>query len=102
MNPLLHDIYFVFADRLMGSDDLAVDIRQTDLVIVNEIKGADSAAGKGFDDIAADSADAWAGRELFETDAEGKPRRVASLPRSNSVLENSFNIDVDSFSYNYI
>lgn len=57
MNPLLHDIYFVFADRLMGSDDLAVDIRQTDLVIVNEIKGADSAAGKGFDDIAADSAD---------------------------------------------
>lgn len=57
MNPLLHDIYFVFADRLMGSDDLAVDIRQTDLVIVNEIKGADTAAGKGFDDIAADSAD---------------------------------------------
>ena len=40
LNPLLHDIYFVFADRLMGSDDLAVDIRQTDLVIVNEIKGA--------------------------------------------------------------
>ena len=56
MNPLLHDIYFVFADRLTGSDDLAVDIRQTDLVIVNEIKGANSAAGKGFDDIAADSA----------------------------------------------
>ena len=27
--------------------------------------------------VAADSADAWAGRELFETDAEGKPRRVA-------------------------
>ena len=26
--------------------------------------------------VAADSADAWAGRELFETDAEGKPRRV--------------------------
>ena len=58
MNPLLHDIYFVFADRLMGSDDLAVDIRQTDLVIVNEIKGADSAAGKGFDDLTADTADA--------------------------------------------
>ena len=27
--------------------------------------------------VAADSADAWAGRELFETDADGKPRRVA-------------------------
>ena len=26
--------------------------------------------------VAADSADAWAGRALFETDAEGKPRRV--------------------------
>ena len=30
--------------------------------------------------VAADSADAWAGRELFETDAEGKPRRVAGCP----------------------
>lgn len=30
--------------------------------------------------VAADSADAWAGRELFETDAEGKPRRVGRLP----------------------
>ena len=30
--------------------------------------------------VAADSADAWAGRELFETDAEGRPRRVAGCP----------------------
>ena len=30
--------------------------------------------------VAADSADAWAGRELFETDADGKPRRVAGCP----------------------
>ena len=30
--------------------------------------------------VAADSADAWAGRELFETNAEGKPRRVAGCP----------------------
>lgn len=30
--------------------------------------------------VAADSADAWGGRELFETDEEGKPRRVAGCP----------------------
>lgn len=30
--------------------------------------------------VAADSADAWAGRELFEMDAEGHPRRVAGCP----------------------
>ena len=28
--------------------------------------------------VAADSADAWAGRELFEMDSEGHPRRVAA------------------------
>ena len=30
--------------------------------------------------VAADSADAWAGRELFEMDSEGRPRRVAGCP----------------------
>ncbi len=30
--------------------------------------------------VAADSADFWAGRELFETDAQGHPRRVAGCP----------------------
>ncbi len=30
--------------------------------------------------VAADSADAWAGRELFETDETGAPRRVAGCP----------------------
>jgi len=30
--------------------------------------------------VAADSADAWAGRELFEMDDEGRPRRVAGCP----------------------
>ena len=30
--------------------------------------------------VAADSADAWAGQELFEMDAQGKPRRVAGCP----------------------
>ena len=30
--------------------------------------------------VAADSADAWAGRELFEMDSEGHPRRVAGRP----------------------
>ena len=30
--------------------------------------------------VAADSADAWAGRRLFEMDADGRPRRVAGCP----------------------
>ena len=30
--------------------------------------------------VAADSADAWAGRELFEMDSEGHPRRVSGCP----------------------
>ena len=45
------------------------------------------AAGKGISImgdipiyVAPDSADAWAGTELFETDEEGRPRRVAGCP----------------------
>ena len=30
--------------------------------------------------VAPDSADAWAGPELFETDEDGRPRRVAGCP----------------------
>lgn len=54
----LHDIYLVFADGLPGSDDLTVNIRQTDLIVIDQIKGSYTTAGQSLHHITADTADA--------------------------------------------
>ena len=57
-HAVAHDVGLVLPDGLPCGDDLTVDVRQADLVVVNEVKGADAAADKGLAGIAADAADA--------------------------------------------
>lgn len=57
-HTVAHDVGLILADGLPRGDDLAVDVRQADLVVVNEVKGADAAADKRLAGIAADAANA--------------------------------------------
>ena len=57
-HAVAHAVGLILADGLPRGDDLAVDVRQADLVVVNEVKGADAAADKRLAGIAADAADA--------------------------------------------
>ena len=57
-NALAHDLDLVLADGFARGDDLPVEVRQTDLVVVDKIKRADTAAHKRLADIAAHAADA--------------------------------------------
>ena len=57
-HAVAHDVGLILADGLPRGDDLAVDVRQADLVVVNEVKGADAAADKRLAGIAADAANA--------------------------------------------
>ena len=68
-HSFFHNIRFVFSDRAVCRDDLPVEICETHLIVVNEVKGADAAAHQCFADIAAHAADAEHGHarplELF-------------------------------------
>ena len=57
-HTVAHDVGLILADGPPRGDDLAVDVRQADLVVVNEVKGADAAADKRLAGIAADAANA--------------------------------------------
>ena len=57
-NAVAHDLNLVFADGLACGNDLPVEVRQADLVVIDKIKRADPAAHKRFTDIAAHAADA--------------------------------------------
>ena len=56
-DTLLHDFRLIFSDRLSCGNDLAVQVRQTDLVIVDQVKGAHAAAHQSLTDISAHAAD---------------------------------------------
>ena len=58
MDALFRHIHLVFAHRFAGGQDLAVQVGQADLVVIDKIKRADTAAHKRFTDIAAHAADA--------------------------------------------
>ena len=57
-NTLLHDLGLVLAYGLPGGDNLAVQIRQTHLVVVDEVERAHTAARKRLYRVAAHAADA--------------------------------------------
>ena len=57
-DPLFGSVHLQLTQRVMGGDDLPVDIGQTDPVVVNEINGTDAAAGQGLHRVTADAADA--------------------------------------------
>ena len=57
-NAVAHDLDLVFADGFARGDDLPVEVRQADLVVVDEIERTHAAAHKRLADIAAHAADA--------------------------------------------
>ena len=57
-NAVPRDLDFVFCHGLARCQDLAVQVRQADLVIVDQVQCADAAAGQRIDGVAADTADA--------------------------------------------
>ena len=58
MHPFLHDIHLVFTDGLPGSDDLTVNIRQADLIVIDQVKSSHTAACQSLHHITADTSDA--------------------------------------------
>ncbi len=57
LNPFLHNFYLRLTDGVERSNYLAVEVRQSDGVIVDEVKFAYAAAGESFDNITAYTAD---------------------------------------------
>ena len=58
MHPLLHDIHLVFADGLPRGNDLTINIRQADLIVIDQVKGSHATARQSLHHITADTADA--------------------------------------------
>ena len=58
VNALLRHVDLVMADRGTGGKDLAVQVREADLVVVYEIELAYAHASQGLDNAAAHAADA--------------------------------------------
>ena len=56
-DPVTHDLRLVLSDGLSRRDDLAVDVREADLIVIHQHKRADSAPRQRFSHISADSAD---------------------------------------------
>ena len=50
-DPLLHHFRFIFSDCLMGRNNLTVQIRQTHLIIIDQIKGSNAASCQRLTDI---------------------------------------------------
>ena len=58
VNTLGGGLYLVLTDRLAGSDDLAIDVGQAHLIIVDEVKCTDTRTRQRFYRVAAYTADA--------------------------------------------
>jgi hypothetical protein len=58
VDPLFRHIHLIFAHGLAGGDDLAVQVGQTDLVVVDQVEGTHAAAGQRLDGVAAHAAHA--------------------------------------------
>ena len=58
MNTLGSSLYFVLTDRPVGSDDLAIDVGQAHLIIVDEVKCADTRTRQRLYRVAAYTANA--------------------------------------------
>ena len=58
MYPLGCHIHLGAAYRAVQGENLAVDVRHTHRVVINQVKRAHTAAGQGLDHIAAHAADA--------------------------------------------
>ena len=50
-DPFLHNVRFIFSDCLIGRNNLTVQIRQTHLIIIDQIKGSNAASCQRLTDI---------------------------------------------------
>ena len=57
-NPLFCHVYFIFSDGFASCNDLSVQIRQTNFIVIDQVKGSNAASGKRFYRIPADAANA--------------------------------------------
>ena len=68
-DPFFHHIHFVPAQRSVGRNDLPVQVREADHIVIHQFQMADAAAGQGFRHVAAHSPDAenadTGGSQLF-------------------------------------
>ena len=82
MDALFRHIHLVFAHRFAGGQDLAVQVGQADLVVINQVQRANAAACQCFHRYSLHTANAKHGHTgLYR-------RSIASLPNNNCVLEN--------------
>ena len=58
MDALFRHIHLVFAHRFVGGQDLAVQVGQADLVVINQVQRANAAACQCFHRIASNTANA--------------------------------------------
>ena len=56
-NPLSRDIDFLHSDCRVESDNLPVQVRDANSVVVHDVDGTDSASGEGFDGMPSDPSD---------------------------------------------
>lgn len=56
-NTFGHDFNLRLADSIKGSDNLTVEIGESNGIVINEVKAADTAAGECFNCITAYTAD---------------------------------------------
>ena len=57
MDAFRHHLGFIAPDGLVGGDDLTVDIRETDGIIIHEVDRTDAGAREGLNCETADAAD---------------------------------------------
>lgn len=57
MDAFRHHLGFIAPDGLVGGDDLTVDVREADGVVIHEVDRADAGAREGFDGETTDAAD---------------------------------------------
>ena len=58
MDTFLGHIHFILPHGLAGGDDLAIEVGQADLIVVDEVQRPHAAAGQRLNGIAAHAADA--------------------------------------------
>ena len=66
-DTLFHHVDLVFADSAVQSDDLAVDVRDADNILVDQIDRADTRSDERFGDISADAAAVYPKIPLFSS-----------------------------------
>ena len=96
-NAVTGDLDLVLAHGFAGRQNLAVDVGQADLIVIDEVQRTDAAAGQGFDRIAADTADAEHGHPGFVQFFHGLVAKQQF--RSRKLIEHSVPLTPKALNY---